>query len=522
MAQSVRMSGFMTWLCDCSAAGRVSVGISRIAMNKAARGAPLLLGWVAMASGLGGCLLFTDSVNTPPAIRIDGPERLHRGEQARFSAEVTDATRGARRIEWFDGPGPCPADARAAESAGTPRGGQPAMHLGPAGSKPPGSEPAPPPDLYCVWVFVTDADGARGFASWQVAVVNRTLVVQGPAQVTSGQAVTFTASYDEEPAATALSSLSWANRPSCAEASEAAVEARPERGLVTFRWERAARRSFCVAVLARDEFDVVHLGTLMVPQGQITVSGPPAAIRMVQPELPVGIASGSVTLGIFTDVRLAAADAGDLDPEETLRFTWKLVRPDGRELVPGECPDARPAGSEICFQPDVRGRYRAEVSVTDGTSTTVAPPLELEVNDRPPCIRETDPLFSSARKFFEYYDRARIFRVRSVQDDGDPLPPPTRASQRAFRWSLRKHGEPPGRDGFARRVSATFSDFTIPAREYQPGDRIDVRVEYWDRLDLENPDARDVQNRCDQQAPTCEVVPGSGCYQWITWTVEYL
>jgi hypothetical protein len=483
-------------------------------MNKAARGAPLLLGWVAMATGLGGCLLFTDSVNTPPAIRIDGPERLHRGEQARFSAEVTDATRGDRRIEWFDGPGPCPADARAAEVAGTPRGGQPAMNLGPT---------EPEPALYCVWVFVTDADGARGFASRQVTVLKRTLVVQGPAQVVSGQSVTFTASYDQEPAAIALSTLSWATRPSCTDAAEAAAAARAERGLVSYRWERAARRPFCVAAIARDEFDVEHPATLMVSQDQITVSGPPAAIRMVQPELAAGIASsGSPTLGIFTDVRLAAADAGDLDPEETLRFAWKLVRPDGREVIPGECADARPAGSEICFQPETRGRYRAEVSVTDGTSTAVAPAFELEVNDRPPCIRETDPLYSSARKFFEYYDRARIFRVRSVQDDGDPLPPPPRASQRAFRWSLRKHVDGPERPKFARRVSATFSDFTIPAREYQPGDRIDVRVEYWDRLDLENPDARNVQNRCDPEAPTCEIVPGSGCYQWITWTVEYL
>ena len=75
---------------------------------------------------------------------------------------------------------------------------------------------------------------------------------------------------------------------------------------------------------------------------------------------------------------------------------------------------------------------------------------------------------------------------------------------------------------FERRVSAIFDSFTIPAREYQPGDQIEVRVEYWDRLDVEDPQARDFAARCNPDDPVCELVPSSGCYQWITWTVEYL
>ena len=37
-----------------------------------------------LANGAGGCLLFTDTVNAPPAIEIQGPAKLHRGEQGLF------------------------------------------------------------------------------------------------------------------------------------------------------------------------------------------------------------------------------------------------------------------------------------------------------------------------------------------------------------------------------------------------------------------------------------------------------
>ena len=475
-----------------------------------------ILGWMVAAVPLPGCLLFTDHVNAPPAVTIDGPDQLHRGEHETFSATVVDDTRRDPGYDWFEADA-CPPDLATAQRSG--------RHLGSARTQeggPPASESSPTEDPgYCLWVVVTDADGARGYATRPIEIRRRTLVLEGPASVTSGQPAVFTASYREEQEREAIdqSSLSWAKSDDCDSAVAAAVAAPAQPGLVRFQYDRASRRAFCVAAVAHDEFGVEHPGTLMVSQPQITVTGPPADIHQVQPARRM-IADEPQPMGIFSDVRLAAAAADDLDPDETWGFTWNVIRPDGTAFIPASCTDARPPGSEVCFSPELPGTYQAQVIVTDGTLTASAPTFSLQVADLPPCIRDTEPLFASAPKLFEYYDRALIFRVRAVQDDGDPLPPPARATQHAFRWSLRKQGAQPA--GFERRVSATFSDFTVPAHEYQPGDRIDVRVEYWDRLDLADPTARDVGSHCDPEAATCELIPGSKCYQWITWTVEYL
>ena len=422
-----------------------------------------------------------------------------------FSALVTDKTPGARQFRWLDGES-CPSDlAEVERSARADAPGQTANTL---------IGPDREANSYCVWVIVTDADGEKGFASRSIRVLKRKLLVEAPAEVASGQPVRFVALYEGEPASiTERSSFSWAGRAACEEAEQDALAGRAERGLFSYQYP-ARRGPFCVAVVARDEFEVEHRARLQIRMSQILVAPPPASIQVMSP------ARFSGPVGLFTEVRLAAADPGAFEPGEALRFEWKLTPPDGVVVAPPPCPDARPVGSEVCFTPEKRGNHRIEVKVSDGTRETIASPFDLQVEDRPPCIRETEPLFSSAPKFFEFYDRARVFRVLSVNDDGDPWPAPGRGSQRAFRWSIRKAGSELSR--FERRVSAIFQDFTVAAREYQPGDQIEVRVEYWDRLDLENPDARDFRTRCNPDDPVCELVPGSGCYQWITWSVEYL
>ncbi len=482
--------------------------------------------WIGLlASGAGGCLLFTDTVNTAPRIRIEGPEQLLRGETGQFQVLVSDDTAGARSFAWGSG-STCPESLAAAEAsvAGRDPGAAVTSH----GETFAGVQRAAA--SFCVWVVVGDADGARGFATRPVAMFERSLVLLGPPVVQSRQPVTFTAEYrrrsldglpgetPEDPAAIARSSLSWALALDgrCEDAERAARLTRVEPGLTSFRYERAQRAAFCVGVFALDELGIERPAHLMVTSQLI--APPLASIQIAGPR--AASVTADTPLGIFSDVRLAAGEKGDFDPEEALTFTWKLTRPDGSSVVPPACPDSRPAGWEVCFAPEQRGAYRAELTVSDGAQSATSAPYPLQVVDRAPCIRNTEPRFSSAPKFFELYDRDRVLKVSEVQDDGDPWPNPGRPTQRAFRWSIRKQG--PGMPRFERRVSAIFDSFTIPAREYQPGDRIEVRVEYWDRLDLADPQARDFATRCKPDDPVCELVPGSGCHQWITWTVEYL
>jgi hypothetical protein len=468
------------------------------------------LAWVFLiASGTAGCLLFTDEVNAPPEVRIDGPGQLRRGERAKFSAEVVDATGGSPKYDWHAGRD-CPVDLAGAANTGE--------HLETAPTQI-GVQPDPGP--YCLWVVVTDAEGARGFAVKKVDVKDRNLVVTPPPELQSGQPGVFTAAYSDDPAATPLSSFSWAlARDLRCEDAELATGVNPvEPGLFSFRYERVQRAPFCVAVLARDEFDVERRAKL--PVTDIRIAAPPARIRLVPRGLPRITMKDPTIYGIFSDIRLAAADEGELNPDESLRFAWKLTGPDGVATAPALCPDARPTGSEVCFQPALRGTYRVDLTVSDDENrSTTSPTLPLQVEDGPPCIRNSEPRFSSAPKFFDFYDRERVLKVTEVQDDGDPWPAPGRPSQRAFRWSIRKHVPDMMMARFERRVSAVFDSFTIPAREYQPRDRIDVRVEYFDRRDLEDPQARGVSSRCRPEDRVCELSPG--CFQWITWTVEYL
>jgi hypothetical protein len=145
-------------------------------------------------------------------------------------------------------------------------------------------------------------------------------------------------------------------------------------------------------------------------------------------------------------------------------------------------------------------------------------PFQWQVEDQPPCIRRTSPGFTESPKIKQLFDQEQKFQVLEVADDGDPLPPPGHDSQSSFTWYIKREGEP----DFRRLVNATYREHFIPARQYQPGDRIQVRVQYWDRLGLTDPAARSL-GHCQAGQAVCAInKPGSTCYQWVTWEVEYL
>jgi hypothetical protein len=121
---------------------------------------------------LAGCLLYTDELNVPPTVELTHPEMLYRGKGGLFTARATDNGRGRLGYVWYqlqveDGQ-PCPAsaaEARALEQA-TP--------LAPLSSAGASQEITLPKfGTFCVWVRVTDDDGASGFAGERFVVRNQ-------------------------------------------------------------------------------------------------------------------------------------------------------------------------------------------------------------------------------------------------------------------------------------------------------------------------------------------------------------
>src|SRR6185369_963907 len=71
---------------------------------------------------------------------------------------------------------------------------------------------------FCVFVIVADDEGAKGFATAQVALAKRELDLTGPVRTYRNQEITFTAAYKGEPEATAEAVYRWATGADCQEA----------------------------------------------------------------------------------------------------------------------------------------------------------------------------------------------------------------------------------------------------------------------------------------------------------------
>jgi hypothetical protein len=104
-----------------------------------------------------------------------------------------------------------------------------------------------------------------------------------------------------------------------------------------------------------------------------------------------------------------------------------------------------------------------------------------------------------------------------VDDDGDPYPPRADASGGRFVWSLDTGA------GFRRYTTPVqLSEFNVRPNSYRPGETVHLRVQYLDRVDLGATGGRDYSTCDPASLGNCELTPRSGCYQWVTWTVQYL
>lgn len=456
-----------------------------------------LLACVATSS----CILFTDEFNTPPQVKISGPNDLYRGQPAEFIAEVVDGSQGELRIDWSIADD-CP---RSLEEALQPRPGS-FLATGPKSTFP-RDRGAPG----CLFVLVTDSAGARGFGTKAVTVKTRALAIERPPMVVGSQAATFTATFADDAGAVSRSAFAWAQATDTAEGMPAStcetalVRARsetPEKANVSWK-ATAPHRRYCVAVIARDEFGTITEATLRIDD--LVILGPPAKIRIVQPTTPA-------PFGLYTEIRLAPADDEELVGGEARVADWQVNVPGGGAIKPKTCTGSKT--HEACFAVEAAGDHTVTLAVSENGQTTTATPLTFTVADQAPCIRETKPGLGNPPRVFGYYDQDQVFSVLQIEDDADPIPFGPRAGQGQFIWSIRAEGA----TSFVSYVG-NFRELTIAARRFGLGDRIEVRVQYLDRLDLSMPKARNFEH-CQPGDTFCELVPKSGCYHWITWTVD--
>jgi hypothetical protein len=483
------------------------------------RGFAFFCAFSTLVIGSGGCLLFTDDFNKAPQVKIDGPPALFRGEARRFAAVVQDDD-VASQLEWGVVEGGCPmtlADADTARRKGGSTGDQTTFDL-------PKITKAGPS---CVYVIVTDRSRARNFAALKIDVKDRPLVIHKPSPIVRNQTADFSAAFltdaggSDDVAATQKGSFAWARDRVCADSEKAAMMGTTTKSS-TWNLGPAPRRSFCVSVFALDENGISATTSVEIADTEIVNTGPSALIRMVAPAMAMPVATPLPPLGLFTMVKLSGADAGDVGPDDAGNFSWKLTRPRGVSSMS--------TGAELAFTTETAGHYQVELTITEDGKMATAAPLAFDVVDAPPCIAETEPSLASGSRFVGRYDQPRVFRVFSVTDDADPVPATMRTSQGTFVWATRlvpaEPGQSPAMIPFTPRAGS-LPELVLPARLYQPGDRVEVRVDYLDRRDLVE-GQRDLSH-CKINEPRCGVMmmpppadPKDVCYQRLTWTVDYL
>lgn len=211
------------------------------------------------------------------------------------------------------------------------------------------------------------------------------------------------------------------------------------------------------------------------------------------------------------DVPITISARGSDEDGDDVALAWELFPARNSVLADRRferLPDPMTGGEEYVLLPDVDGEWIVRVTVNDGIDDRFVDLPILVVPDRPPCLGASDPTPVPGTTLV--LDAPRRFSVLVVEDDLDIYPAPSPfdpfLDATSFRWYLRGPGEP----GFAL-VDTDVAGLELDPAQYDPGDRLDVRVEIDDRV------GRDVQ--CAADAATCSL-DQDGCLQRQTWSVE--
>jgi hypothetical protein len=218
-----------------------------------------------------------------------------------------------------------------------------------------------------------------------------------------------------------------------------------------------------------------------------------------------------------TTITAQARDADD--PLASLEFTsWRVMAPPGGDTTPpfmkiGDNIDADSTDETYLLEPDVAGGWWVEVVVTDPLGGSATELVEIPIGpDRPPCIADAFPLAPPVGAVMTV-DEPRRFSVLVVTDDLDvfPAPPPNDPyrGEATFQWFLAG----PGTGGaFVPVTGATANFVELDPTAYDPGDRLDLRVEIQDRIS---------RTMCPVNEPTCALdATRPTCIQRQTWALE--
>jgi hypothetical protein len=204
------------------------------------------------------------------------------------------------------------------------------------------------------------------------------------------------------------------------------------------------------------------------------------------------------------------------DPDgDELTLDWQLLPPPGSQS--SERSFAPNGDDGYLLVPDIAGEWEVVVTADDGYGgiTEVSEKFFVGV-DGPPCVQGMDPLaVDDAYYLVDSADGARRFSVLSVQDALDPFPASLDSDpvlgQAEFRWLLKA----PGSADFVELSGFTESDYLVDPDTYNPGDRLELRVEVADRVE-----GADRVLPCGPEVWSCALDTGSGCNQRKSWGVD--
>jgi hypothetical protein len=221
-----------------------------------------------------------------------------------------------------------------------------------------------------------------------------------------------------------------------------------------------------------------------------------------------------------TTITASVTDTDD-DLDGLVFVNWRVMAPPGGDTTPvfvkigdnTDVEDRDSADENWRLEPDIDGIWYVEVTVADPLGAEVTEMIAIPIGpDQAPCIADAFPLAPPPGAVM-IVDEPRRFSVLVVTDDLDvfPAPPPSDPYRGAaiVHWSM----SGPGTGGaFVPITGATGNFIEVDPATYDPGDRIDLRVEIEDRI---------ARNTCPANQPTCAIDPTRPtCLQRQTWAVE--
>jgi hypothetical protein len=286
----------------------------------------------------------------------------------------------------------------------------------------------------------------------------------------------------------------------------------------------------CVCVVVTDARDA----TATARQAYQVDNQPPVArIKVLETKGQAPVPEGQhVDLPLFGTVVLSGDGSSDAeDAPQQLTPKWTVFKDDKPVATIASCPD-KTKGDFVCtFTTQDPGSYRVELIVVDSNEAPSEPAAQsidvgtdqlpnIEIDSAVPLVPtspDDPPLLALANLDI-------TFTIYRVDDDGDPYPSsdpqnPYPASPAGFVWYLRHYQ--PTSDPFRRWIGNSPS-LIIPGGTFLPGDTIQVRAEYHDRV-----------TACQPRTPGCNAafaacdVAATICYtsgfraQWVTWTVAF-